>query len=112
MIHQDDDIAIDKYNYLKDMLVSTIERKLHQVRYVNMMKDDIKREIEIGSGVKFKIDKGELHFIINLLILINCQLTDLLSYCSFKANDYIIEFCIPQSLGFISSLLFLCLKSQ
>ena len=64
MIHQDDDIAIDKYNYLKDMLVSTIERKLHQVRYVNMMKDDIKREIEIGSGVKFKIDKGELHFII------------------------------------------------
>ena len=67
MIHQDDDIAIDKYNYLKDMLVSTIERKLHQVRYVNMMKDDIKREIEIGSGVKFKIDKGELHFIIELL---------------------------------------------
>ena len=67
MIHQDDDIAIDKYNYLKDMLVSTIERKLHQVRYVNMMKDDIKREIEIGSGVKFKIDKGELHFIIEPL---------------------------------------------
>ena len=60
MIHQDDDIAIDKYNYLKDMLVSTIERKLHQVRYVNMMKDDIKREIEIGSGVKFKIDKGKV----------------------------------------------------
>ena len=58
MANKVSDRTIEVYNHLKDILESTVETKVHQVRYTNLLKDEIISEIKNNLLSSIKVDDG------------------------------------------------------